>query len=224
MVRLEPVGIGSILIVDDHPLFCDALVAMLQRLIQPRAIQTASRLEDAIALEEKPDLVFLDLKLPDVSGLDGFTQIREKMPDVPIVVISAIANDYVIGQIRDLGGAGYINKAASHEQLQKALTAVCQGGQYFPDKIALMSCNPQASKDEAQQGFDLTPQQGRILRLICDGKPNKQIAYELDLAEATVKAHVTALLRRLGVRNRTQAAMLVQNEIFGEAETISSPQ
>lgn len=222
-MHFEPVGIGSILIVDDHPLYCDALVATLERLVQPRDIFTATRLEDAMAYESGLDLVILDLKLPGVNGLDGFMQMREHMPDVPILVISAIASDYVIRQIKDLGGAGYINKSASHEKLQLALKTVCQGGQYFPAGIATIVDEVERSADDAPS-FDLTPQQGRILRLICDGKPNKQIAYELDLAEATVKAHVTALLRRLGVRNRTQAAMLVQQQIFGDAETLPKEQ
>lgn len=210
-------GVQSILVVDDHPLYCDALVTTLKRIFSPDRIETACCLADAVAIEFKPDLILLDLKLPDVQGLSGFIQIRDQMPDVPVVVISSEMNDKLIANVMALGGTGFISKDATKSDLKDALEQIAQGGKCFPSGFRKLSKPIEADStivDLARRLADLTPQQTRILHLICDGKPNKQIAYELSLAEATVKAHVTALLRRLGVRNRTQAALLVQGLSF----------
>lgn len=210
-------GVQSILVVDDHPLYCDALVTTLNRIFSPEYIETAQCLVDALAIDFKPDLVMLDLKLPDVQGLSGFIQMRDRMPDVPIVVISSEVSDKLITNIVALGGTGFISKDASKSDLKDALELVGQGEKCFPAGFRKLSRPIQPDPnvvDLARRLAELTPQQTRILHLICDGKPNKQIAYELSLAEATVKAHVTALLRRLGVRNRTQAALLVQGLSF----------
>lgn len=211
-------NIRSVLVVDDHPLYCDALAGALARICAPERIETASSMAEVLAAPGRPDLVLLDLRLPDVQGLSGFIELRATMPDVPIVVISAEADDAVIANVRALGGAGFIRKDAPRDALQAALAQVAEGGKSFPPGIAAVASGPSEdppTADLARRLADLTPQQTRILRLICDGKPNKQIAYELSLAEATVKAHVTALLRRLGVRNRTQAALLVQGLSLG---------
>lgn len=210
-------GVQSILVVDDHPLYCDALVTTLKRIFSPKRIETASCLIDALSVKFKPDLIMLDLKLPDVQGLSGFVQMRDRMPDVSIVVISSEVNDKLITNIMALGGTGFISKDASKSALKDALEQIGQGGKCFPSGFRKLSSPIEPDPnivDLARRLADLTPQQTRILHLICDGKANKQIAYELSLAEATVKAHVTALLRRLGARNRTQAAMLVQGLSF----------
>lgn len=205
-------GVRSILVVDDHPLYCDALVTSLGRIFDTNRIESVSCLTDALNSGLHPDLIMLDLKLPDVEGLSGFMRLRDMRPDVPIVVISAEISDAQLSDLRSLGGSGYVSKSASQAELEEALRKVEQGEHVFPDWITDIQRAPQPraeAHDVMRRIADLTPQQTRILRLISDGKPNKQIAYELSLAEATVKAHVTALLRRLGVRNRTQAALLV---------------
>lgn len=211
----QPPGFRSILIVDDHPLYCEALAATLGRIFPARQIKSASQFADVLAIGFQPDLVLLDLRLPDVQGLSGFMRLREMMPDVPVVVISAEASEEQMAAIRAMGGAGYISKSAPPEDLESLLRRVQHGEHCFPEGTG--QAGPDAQEAADQQDIlrriaDLTPQQTRILRLIGAGKPNKQIAYELSLAEATVKAHVTALLRRLGVRNRTQAALLLNGQ------------
>lgn len=214
--------IGSILIVDDHPLYCDALATTLQQMFETDDLKTASCLVDALAIVRGgfcPDLVMLDLNLPDVQGLGGFVQVRDQMQDTSVVVFSAEASDELIANIMAMGGSGFISKNASRDDLADALSKVIDGQSCFPNGITRqrkpVKPDPDAM-DVARRLAELSPQQARILRLICEGKPNKQIAYEMSLAEATVKAHVTALLRRLGVRNRTQAALMVQGLNFDQ--------
>lgn len=205
--------IRSILVVDDHPLYRDALVTTLRRIFNVQHVDAVATVAEAQGSKLQPDLIMLDLKLPDAEGLSGFVGLRDMRPDVPIVVISAEVNDAQLAHIRAMGGSGYISKSASEAELEAALRKVERGEPSFPDWISDIERAPEPTADERdimRRIADLTPQQTRILRLISDGKPNKQIAYELTLAEATVKAHVTALLRRLGVRNRTQAALLVK--------------
>ncbi|MBI6629162.1 response regulator transcription factor [Pontibaca sp. S1109L] len=209
--------IRAALVIDDHPLYCDALASTLKRIYQLQTVKTATTLSDAMKLLSPrfmPDLVVLDLRLPDVTGLSGLLKIRDRMPDVPILVISAVSSNETIQALMEAGAAGFVPKDASPKVLQNALMVVREGQKYLPPGYtapsgpsgdALSTC------EIARKIADLTPQQARIMKLICAGKPNKQIAYEMSLAEATVKAHITALLRRLGVHNRTQAAMLVRS-------------
>lgn len=216
--------IRSILVVDDHPLYRDALVTTLRRIFNVQQVEAVATVAEAHGSKLQPDLIMLDLKLPDVEGLSGFVGLRDVRPDVPIVVISAEVNDAQLAHIKAMGGSGYISKSASETELEEALRKVARGEQSFPDWISDIERAPEPTADAQdimRRIADLTPQQTRILRLISDGKPNKQIAYELTLAEATVKAHVTALLRRLGVRNRTQAALLVKGVNGQETAPVS---
>ena len=213
--RLE---IRSILVIDDHPLYCDALASTLRRLFETSRVDTASCLAEAmkfIGTRSSIDLVMLDLNLPDVTGLSGFLKIKKRIPDVPVLVFSAETSNDTVQSLMSSGAAGYVPKEASPKTLEHALEAVREGRKFIPPGFTVSAARPLDRKLSAQQMAqkiaDLTPQQGRIIKLICAGKANKQIAYEMSLAEATVKAHITALLRRLGVTNRTQAAMLVQS-------------
>lgn len=209
--------IKSILVIDDHPLYCDALASTLEKLFRSRSVKTATSLKEGLRLvgaRFQPDLVMLDLKLPDVTGLSGFLKVRSKLPDVPVLVISAESSDETISALLSAGAAGFIPKDASHKILQQALLDVREGRRFLPPGFTPSKRNiaqEMTSQQVAHKIAELTPQQNRIMKLICAGKPNKQIAYELSLAEATVKAHITALLRRLGVNNRTQAAVLVRS-------------
>ncbi|MEJ8475644.1 response regulator transcription factor [Roseibium algae] len=213
----EQVVIRSILVIDDHPLYCDALASTLEKLFRSKSVRKATSLKEGLRLvgaRFQPDLVMLDLKLPDVTGLSGFLKVKDRLPDVPVLVISAESSDETIGALLTAGAAGFIPKDASHRVLQHALTEIREGRRFLPPGY-IPSKRPTRTDLTVQQIAhkiaDLTPQQNRIMKLICAGKPNKQIAYELSLAEATVKAHITALLRRLGVNNRTQAAVLVRS-------------
>lgn len=215
----------TVLIVDDHPLYRDALTQTVERVFSSCTCAAVGTMAEAYTLLDEgflADVVILDLKLPDVAGISGLVQLRAKIPDRPIVVISALCNAELIQAAMDAGAAGFLAKDQSVEDLEHLLQEVWAGHRVVPrGRGATKSSGPRPESNvpEVQPPFDqLTDQQRRVLQLIYEGKPNKQIAYELDLAEPTVKAHITALLRRLGVRNRTQAAVLVetaQNERAG---------
>jgi DNA-binding NarL/FixJ family response regulator len=213
--------VASVLIVDDHPLYGDALAAAISVVFPGCVVQQSASLSEALArLEDgfSPSMVIFDLKLPDVSGISGFIAMREKLPDVPILVISALTSHELVRKLMDEGAAGFLPKETSTQELRHVIARVSTGKKYLPRAYAEGTpCAADRPDDEHPALAALTPQQKKIMALICAGKANKQIAYELSLAEATVKAHITGLLGRLGVRNRTQAAVLVKNVIAGEA-------
>ncbi|WP_306144965.1 response regulator transcription factor [Roseibium sp. MMSF_3412] len=215
--KREPVQIRSILVIDDHPLYCDALASTLERLFKSKTVKKANSLQDGMRLVNsrlRPDLIILDLKLPDATGISGFLKVKNKLPDVPVLVISAESSDESVSALMSAGAAGFIPKDASVSVLQEALVEIREGLRFFPPGFTPTKRPAQSdltAQEIAQKIADLTPQQNRIMKLICAGKPNKQIAYEMSLAEATVKAHITALLRRLNVSNRTQAAVMVKS-------------
>lgn len=219
--------ITSILVIDDHPLYCDALASTLERSFEAKTVKKATSLTAGLKMVGSrfmPDLVMLDLNLPDVTGLSGFLKVKDKMPDVPVLVISAESSDETISALLNAGAAGFVPKDASHKVLQTALMEVQEGKKFLPPGYTPSShpSNQELSAQQiAQKIADLTPQQSRIMKLICAGKPNKLIAYEMSLAEATVKAHITALLRRLGVNNRTQAAVLVKSASLGKSSDLT---
>jgi DNA-binding NarL/FixJ family response regulator len=206
--------VSSILIVDDHPLYLDALESALALMFPACDIRKARSLGDAMASCSSgfdPQLVIFDLKLPDVAGISGFRKLRETLPKARILVISALASVELVLSLMEAGASGFVPKDASSVKLKYALAEVVSGRAYVPEdyRTHKKPCTADPDADHPVLS-ELTPQQQRIMKLICTGKPNKQIAYELSLAEATVKAHITALLRRLGVRNRTQAVVLVE--------------
>ena len=216
----DSVRLSSVLIVDDHPLYSDALAATLKLRHGECDIQMARSLRETFSILDtglEPDLVMLDLKLPDVTGISGFLELRKRLPDTPVLVISSLASADLVHSLLDCGAMGFLPKESSAEALRSAISEIARGRRYIPKEYRTRpSCKAEIDRESLQafranpQLARLTPQQTRILKLICAGKPNKQIAYELSLAETTVKAHITALLRRLGVRNRTQAAVLVE--------------
>lgn len=208
---------SSVLIVDDHPLYSDALAAALGIVFADCAVEKAGTLKEAMDLLDgglAPDLVMFDLKLPDVTGISGFLNLRDRLSSTPILVISSLTSVELVRTLMSEGAAGFLPKDASATILASVLTDIAAGRKYFPKDVlkpVAAQAAEAAPEDMHPKLATLTPQQKRIMKLICAGKPNKQIAYELSLAEATVKAHITALLRRLGVQNRTQAAVLMEN-------------
>lgn len=206
-----------IVIVDDHPLYSDALETALELVFANCETRKARSLSEAIAEVRsgfEPELVVFDLKLPDVTGISGFLKMRRACPEAKILVISSLASFELVQTLLEQGACGFLPKDTSARELRHVLTQIIKGKTYVPKEYM------KAAVDTARLGqsarptlFDLTPQQQRIMRLICLGKPNKQIAYELSLAEATVKAHITALLRRLGVNNRTEAAVMIEGDL-----------
>ncbi len=215
--------VSSVMIVDDHPLYSDALESALALGFTDCDIKKAGSLQASFDLLEdgfEPDLVMFDLKLPDVTGVSGFEKLRERLPEARVLVISSLASGELVHTLLRSGAMGFLQKDASAKTLQFAVSEIASGRRYIPAEYV----NAEAAA-EAEDAFKttpelsiLTPQQVNILKLICAGKPNKQIAYELSLAEATVKAHITALLRRLGVRNRTQAVVFVESVMARQAE------
>ncbi|NML76048.1 response regulator transcription factor [Rhizobium sp. S-51] len=209
-------SIKSALVIDDHPLYCDALATTMESIFNTRRIRTATSLGEALQqlrMRFSPDLVILDLNLPDASGLSGFLKIKEKAPDIPVIVISAITTEGVVQSVLAAGAAGFIPKETGRQSFEDAMRDIWSGKTYVPPGIALPTraqSSDRSVETISRKIAHLSQQQTRILGLICEGMPNKLIAYEMQLAEATVKAHITALLRRLGVHNRTQAAMLVR--------------
>ena len=204
------------LIVDDHPLFCDALSMTLKVVAGLQTVETAGSLEEATVRLDRgpqPDLVLLDLNLPDVDGLDGLVRLRLVAPQVPVLVVSSLADPRIMRAALRAGAMGFVPKNAHRDTYRAALEAVRAERPFLPDGVQTEGSSSASEEAIARLGL-LTRQQARILQLICEGKLNKQIAYELAIAETTVKAHVTAIMRKLGVHSRTQAVLIAQEARF----------
>ncbi|MGP6089465.1 response regulator [Antarctobacter jejuensis] len=211
---------ASALIVDDHPLFCDALSMTLKTVAGIEDIQTASLLSDAlVALDSgaRPDVVVLDLNLPDVNGLDGLIRLKTAAGGIPIVVVSSMADNRMVSSVMRAGAKGFVPKHSQRSVFRQAFDALSQDQTFLPEgfvEVADASQQGDDRQDAVSRLATLTNQQARILQLICEGKLNKQIAYDLSIAETTVKAHVTAIMRKLGVQSRTQAVLIAGEASF----------
>jgi DNA-binding NarL/FixJ family response regulator len=210
-----------ILIVDDHPLIREGLANVLAELDQTAEVTAAGNAADALAqLTAEPDLslVLLDLTLPGVDGLSLLEQVRAARPDVPVVVLSGTDSRETVLASIELGAMGFISKRSPTRVLVNALRLVLAGGVYVPPEVldapgmaAGQRAAESAKSDDARlslaslEQLGLTDRQAAVLALIIEGKPNKMICRELDLAEGTVKTHISAILRALDVTNRTQA-------------------
>lgn len=210
----------SALIVEDHPLFSEALSMTLRNFIGFEQVDTAGSL--AAALEtlgqgNGPDVIVLDLNLPDVNGVDGLIRLKQQAPHVPVLVVSSLTDARVISAVMQAGAAGFVPKHSQRDVFRTAFATLARGETFTPEGYQPpVRGGPAASPKEAaieRLGL-LTRQQAIILQLICEGKLNKQIAYDLSIAETTVKAHVTAIMRKLGVYSRTQAVLLAREVNF----------
>ena len=204
------------LIVDDHPLYCDALELTLKSVSQYPQILTANRLETAFELishKSPPSLIVLDLNLPDVSGLEGLVRLKSAVRNCPVIVVSSMGENAIIGGALGAGASGFVPKHSSRSVFRDALAAVSRGEVFRPPGYVEVPEAPDLLST-IEQLASLTKQQTRILDFICNGKLNKQIAFDLSITEATVKAHVTAIMRKLGVQNRTQAVLVAQEAKF----------
>ncbi len=217
--RIEP-RIQKALIIDDHPLFCDALSMTLRAFVGIAEVETADSLQTALKrLDEgaRPDVILLDLNLPDVDGMEGLVQVRQTARQVPILVVSSLADARVISAALRAGAAGFVPKHSAREVFRAAFEAIAEGRRFTPESYVLSADGevaPTPHEDAVARLSLLTRQQTRILQLICEGRLNKQIAYDLSIAETTVKAHVTAIMRKLGVQSRTQAVLLAKQVSF----------
>lgn len=207
---------GYALVIDDHPLFCDALELTLKSIPGMSRVVTAESLAvalDRIGEEGAPSLIVLDLNLPDVTGLDGLIRLKAQANGCPIMVVSSLNDNALISQVFKAGANGFVPKHSPRTIIKGAVDAIGRGERFAPP--GFIDSSADTVEDEAVQRLaTLTNQQARILELICDGKLNKQIAYDLSIAETTVKAHVTAIMRKLGVQNRTQAVLVAQEARF----------
>lgn len=210
--------IKSALIVDDHPLFCDALSMTLKAMLHVSDIQTAASMAEAEEVLQHAtfDVILLDLNLPDVNGLNGLTQLLKTARETPILVVSSMAEPRIIALVLRAGAAGFVPKHSQPQVFGEALEAVAQGQVYGAEQAGDLLDAQDEETDALQRLSALTIQQARILSLVCEGRLNKQIAYELSIAESTVKTHMTAILHKLGAQSRTQAVLIAQRANFSQ--------
>ena len=202
------------LVIDDHPLVQEAVSNVLRRLAPDAAIDVAADCERGLDLASQgaePDLVLLDLNLPGVSGIPAVKLWRARYPGVAVVVLSAATDQQTVLAAMGAGAAGFIPKSSSNEVMLNALRLVLGGGRYLPPELLSRSGEGAVRRSHAAklsvETLGLSVRQTEVLKLIAKGAPNKTICRELGLAERTVKAHVTAVLRALKVTSRTQAAV-----------------
>lgn len=202
------------LIIEDHPLFGDALAMTLQSVSGIETVLHAENLTQAAGMLTDGgsfDVVLLDLNLPDVDGLEGLITLRRIAPQTPILLVTSVNETRVVRASLAAGAAGFVPKHSRREVFKAAFQALAAGEIYAPDLPTdeELDAMPPSGRDTAIRRLSqLTNQQARILDLICEGKMNKQIAHELAIAETTVKAHVTAIMRKMGVTSRTQAVLM----------------
>ncbi|MGN6550596.1 MAG: response regulator [Pararhizobium sp.] len=200
----------TIIIADDPPLFRGALRQALTGLYGDLAIVEAGDFVAARATARAfpdADLLLLDLTMPGVSGLSGLMALRSEFINLPVVVVSASDDGVTIRRALDLGASGFISKSASIDEIREAVKAVLAGEIWAPANAALGADHDPEVADLIRRIQTLTPQQGRVLNMLSEGLLNKQIAYELGVSEATIKAHVSAVLQKLNVDSRTQAVI-----------------
>jgi DNA-binding NarL/FixJ family response regulator len=199
-----------LLIADDHPLFRGALREAVSSVLGRAEIDEAATFEEVTDLLERDgevDLVLLDLHMPGVRGFSGLMYLRAQYPSVPVVVVSANDDPAVIRRCMEFGASGFFPKTLSADALRAALSRVLQGEVWTPPDVDLARDADAESAVMIARLSSLTPQQVRVLMMLSGGLLNKQIAYQLGVSEATVKAHVSAILQKLGVDSRTQAVI-----------------
>jgi DNA-binding NarL/FixJ family response regulator len=200
-----------VLIADDHPLVAGGLRQAVLAVAPEAEIAVAHDFDSMVmALQASPDtdLVLLDLHMPGVRGFSGLLFLRSDHPSVPVVVVSGNEDRAVIRHCLEFGAAGFIPKSSSLDAMRDAIAQVLEGGRSMPSDFDPNAQPNRESSAMARRLASLTPQQIRVLMMLSQGLLNKQIAYELGVTEATVKAHVSAILQKLGVESRTQAVIL----------------
>jgi DNA-binding NarL/FixJ family response regulator len=199
-----------LVIADDHPLFRGALREAVSGLLANAEIAEAGSFDEAAKLLDAGgdvDLILLDLSMPGVRGFSGLMYLRAQYPSTPVIVVSANDDPAVIRRCMDFGASGFIPKTLDVEGMRGAIQRVLNGGVWTPPDVDLGAGNDAEAAALMSRLATLTPQQVRVLMMLSEGLLNKQIAYELGVSEATVKAHVSAILQKLGVESRTQAVI-----------------
>ncbi|MDE1932467.1 response regulator transcription factor [Bradyrhizobium sp.] len=215
-----------LVIADDHPLFRDALRQAVASVVTSARIDEAGSFEELTALldhDPDVDLVLLDLTMPGISGFSGLIYLRAQFPAIPVVIVSASDDGGTIRQSLDFGASGFIPKRFGVDTLRDAIMKVLDGDVWVPADTDLSSATDPEMARLRDRLVTLTPQQVRVLMMLSEGLLNKQIAYELGVSEATIKAHVSAILQKLGVESRTQA-VIAAAKIAGGQWRQSAPQ
>jgi DNA-binding NarL/FixJ family response regulator len=202
----------AFVIADDHPMVRDALASALRSAFAAAAVSfagTYAETQAALAAAPEADLLILDLDMPGMQGLAGLAALRSAHPTVPVAIVSATTNPAAMRQAIEMGAAGFIPKLAPSERFLEVIRAILSGVVWLPPEASdrALAAN---DREIAVRAAHLTPQQHRVLALMAEGKANKVIAYELQITEPTVKAHVTEILRKFGASSRTQAVIAAQ--------------
>ena len=203
---------SQFLIADDHPLFREALKGALTAKFDDLEVFESENFETTLQVlseQEDLDILLLDLHMPGNGDLYGLIRIREDYPSLPIAVVSGSEDINIVSKVMSYGAMGFIPKSSSSDDIAGAINQILDGDVWLPpelkDKVASVT---NEDKEIAAQVASLTPQQYKVLQYLHEGLLNKQIAYELNISEATIKAHITAIFRKLGVYNRTQAVLI----------------
>lgn len=215
---MKGVDVPRLVIADDHPLFRGALREAVSGLFG-EDIAEAGSFEDVVGiLDRSPDidLVLLDLTMPGVRGFSGLMYLRAQYSGVPVVIVSANDDPAVIRRCIEFGASGFIPKTIAIEDIRKAISEVLEGGVWTPPDVDIKTTGDNGTASLVQRLSTLTPQQVRVLMMLSEGLLNKQIAYELNVSEATVKAHVSAILQKLRVESRTQAVIAASRIELGQ--------
>jgi DNA-binding NarL/FixJ family response regulator len=207
---MERHAMPTLLIADDHPLFREALRGAVQRVLPGVKLHEADSVDALYVLVDAhpdADLLLMDLNMPGAHGFNALVHLRALHPQLPVVIVSAREEPAVMRRALDHGALGFIPKSADSDTIGEAIGAVLEGERWAPDEAHNAPATSRDEQEIAQRLRDLTPQQFKVLQMLGAGRLNKQIAYDLGVSEATIKAHVTAILRKLGVTNRTQAVL-----------------
>ncbi|XOV77647.1 MAG: LuxR C-terminal-related transcriptional regulator [Aestuariibacter sp.] len=204
----------KVLIADDHPLFREALVAALQPLLDDLTLVQTGTLDDTLnALQEQKDidLVLLDLHMPGSEDFYGIIRVTEDYPDVPVAVVSGDDSIHVVSKVMAFGAKGFIPKTTPSKVTAAAVQEIMAGNNWLPEEMqqSLVKVDKEEI-DIASRMAELTPKQFQVLKQLQAGLLNKQIAYDLNITEATVKAHISAIFKKLEVTNRTQAVLIAE--------------
>lgn len=203
---------SKIIIVDDHPLFRGALRQALSQALEHVAINEAGSLDEltsALTADANVDLILLDLSMPGVQGLSGLLYLRAQHPEIPVIIVSASEEPATIRRAIEFGASGYVPKSQPVENIREAVRTVLAGNLWTPKDVDMSAGETAGDDDLVARLSTLTPQQVRVLMMLGEGLLNKQIAYRLGVSEATIKAHVSAILQKLGVDSRTQAVIAI---------------
>jgi DNA-binding NarL/FixJ family response regulator len=199
-----------LVIADDHPLFRGAMREAVSGLLERVDIAEAGTFDEVVELLERGgevDLVLLDLAMPGVRGFSGLMYMRAQYPGVPVIVVSANDDPAAIRRCMEFGASGFIPKTLGVDVMRAAISRILGGGVWTPPDVDLTAGSDTEAAELMARMATLTPQQVRVLMMLSEGLLNKQIAYQLGVSEATVKAHVSAILQKLGVESRTQAVI-----------------